>query len=84
MISIQTQGDGMSNVSVQEAVVGAEAGRLQEDLRGVFRKMLSHARTIDMTLTLGDSAEALGQIRELEAYLERGLEVLSRPLGRES
>jgi hypothetical protein len=38
---------------------------------------------IDMTLTLGDSAEALGQIRELEAYLERGLEVLSRPLNRE-
>ncbi len=74
----------MSNMTIQEAAVGTEAGRLQDDLRGVFSKMLSHARTIDMTLTLGDSAEALGQIRELEAYLEMGLEVLSRPLSRES
>ncbi len=74
----------MSNMTVQEAVVGTEAGRLQDDLRGVFSKMLSHARTIDMTLTLGDRTEALGQIRELEAYLERGLEVLSRPLNCES
>jgi len=40
-------------MAVQEAVVGTEAGKLQKDLRGVFRKMLSHARTIDMTLTLG-------------------------------
>lgn len=84
MISIQTENCGMFNMTVQEAVVGTEAGRLQDDLRGVFAKMLSHARTIDMTLTLGDSAAALGQIRELEAYLERGLEVLSRPLGHES
>jgi len=83
-ISIQTREQGMSNMTVQEAVVGTEAGRLQDDLRGVFSKMLSHARTIDMTLTLGDNTEALGQIRELEAYLERGLEVLSRPLSRES
>jgi len=75
---------GMSKMAVQEAVGGTEAGRLQEDLRGVFSKMLSHARTIDMTLALGDNTEALGQIRELEAYLERGLEVLSRPLSRES
>lgn len=74
----------MSNMTVQESVGGTEAGRLQDDLRGVFRKMLSHARTIDMTLTLGDSTEALGQIRELEAYLERGLEVLSRPLTSET
>jgi len=74
----------MSNVTVQESAGGTEAGRLQKDLRGVFSKMLSHARTIDMTLTLGDNTEALGQIRELEAYLERGLEVLSRPLSRES
>jgi hypothetical protein len=71
-------------MTVQEAVVGTEAGRLQDDLRGVFSKMLSHARTIDMTLTLGDSTEALGRLRELEAYLERGLEVLSRPLSRET
>jgi hypothetical protein len=33
-----------------------------------------------MTMTLGDSTEALGQLRELEAYLERGLDVLSKPL----
>jgi len=74
----------MSNMTVQEAGVGTEAGRLQEDLRGIFSKMLSHARTIDMTLILGDNTEALGRIRELEAYLERGLEVLSRPLSHES
>jgi len=74
----------MSNMTVQEAGVGTEAGRVQEDLRGIFSKMLSHARTIDMTLILGDNTEALGRIRELEAYLERGLEVLSRPLSRES
>ena len=74
----------MSNMAVQEARVGTEASRLQDDLRGIFTKMLSHARTIDMTLTLGDSTEALGQLRELEAYLERGLEVLSRPLSSES
>jgi len=71
-------------MTVQEVMVGTEAGRLQDDLRSVFSKMLSHARTIDMTLTLGDRTEALGQLRELEAYLERGLEVLSRPLNRES
>jgi len=74
----------MSNMTVQEAGVGTEAGRLQEDLRGIFSKMLSHARTIDMSLILGDTTEALGRIRELEAYLERGLEVLSRPLSHES
>ena len=74
----------MSNMTVQEAVVGTEAGKLQHDLRDVFSKMLSQARTIDVTLTLGDGTEALGQIRELEAYLERGLEVLSRPLSRDS
>jgi hypothetical protein len=54
------------------------------DLRDVFSKILSHARRIDMTMTMGDGTGALGQIRELEAYLERGLEVLSRPLGQES
>jgi len=70
-------------MAVQEAAVGTEAGRLQDDLRGVFSKMLGHVRTIDMTLTLGDTREAMGRIRELEAYLERGLEVLSRPLSRE-
>jgi len=74
----------MSNMAVQEAVVGTEAGKLQNDLRDVFSKMLSHARIIDMTPTLGDNTEALGQIRELEAYLERGLEVLSRPLSHDS
>jgi hypothetical protein len=37
-----------------------------------------------MTLALGDSVEALGQVRELETYLERGLVVLSRPLDHES
>jgi hypothetical protein len=72
----------MSNETVQEAGVGIEASRLQADLRDVFSKMLSHARRIDMTMTMGDGTEALGQIRELEAYLERGLEVLGRPLTR--
>jgi len=84
MISTQTLAQSMSNITVQEAMVGTEAGKLQDDLRDVFSKMLAHARTIDMTLTLGDRTEALGQIRELEAYLERGLEVLSRPLEHES
>jgi hypothetical protein len=74
----------MSGITVQEIEVGSEAGKLQADLREVFNKILSYARTIDMTMTLGDDTEALGQIRELEAYLERGLEVLSRPLTRES
>jgi len=70
----------MFSTAVQEAEVGTEAGKLQADLRDVFSKILSHARRIDMTMTLGDSTEALGQLRELEAYLERGLEVLSKPL----
>ncbi len=70
----------MFGTTVQEAEVGTEAGKLQADLRDVFSKILSHARRIDMTMTLGDSTEALGQLRELEAYLERGLEVLSKPL----
>jgi hypothetical protein len=74
----------MSGITVQEIEVGSEAGKLQADLREVFNKILSYARTIDMTMTLGDDTEALGQVRELEAYLERGLEVLSRPLTRES
>jgi hypothetical protein len=75
---------GMSNMTVQEGRTGTEAGKLQADLKDVFSKMLSHARRIDMTMTLGDSTEALGQLRELEAYLERGLDVLSRPLDHES
>ena len=70
----------MFGTTVQEAEVGTEAGKLQADLRDVFSKILSHARRIDMTMTLGDSTEALGQLRELEAYLERGLEVLHKPL----
>jgi hypothetical protein len=73
----------MSNMTVQEPVAGTEAGKLQMELRDVFSKILSHARRIDMTMALGDTAEALGQVRELEAYLERGLVVLSRPLTRE-
>ena len=74
----------MTNMTVQESRMGTEAGKLQADLKDVFNKMLNHARRIDVTMTLGDSTEALGQLRELEAYLERGLEVLSRPLSRES
>jgi hypothetical protein len=76
---------GMANQTVQEAVEGTEAGKLQTELREVFSKILSHARRIDMTMALGDTTEALGQVRELEEYLERGLVVLSRPLayGRE-
>ena len=70
----------MFSTTVQEAEVGTEAGMLQADLRDVFSKILSHARRIDMTMTLGEGTEALGQLRELEAYLERGLEVLSKPL----
>ncbi|TMI42953.1 hypothetical protein E6H19_10735 [Candidatus Bathyarchaeota archaeon] len=70
----------MFGTTVQEAEVGTEAGKLQADLRDVFSKILSHARRIDMTMTLGEGTEALGQLRELEAYLERGLEVLSKPL----
>lgn len=84
MISTQARNtEDMSNMTVQETVVGTEAGKLQDELRDVFSKILRHARTIDMTLTLGDSIEALGQLRELEAYLERGLEVLSKPLVRD-
>ena len=70
----------MFSTAVQEAEVGTEAGKLQADLRDVFSKILSHARRIDMSMTLGEGSEALGQLRELEAYLERGLEVLSKPL----
>jgi hypothetical protein len=74
----------MSNVTVQEKIVGSDAGKLQTDLRDVFSKILSHARRIDMTMTMGNTTEAIGQIRELEVYLEMGLEVLTRPLARES
>ena len=70
----------MFGTTVQEAEVETEAGKLQADLRDVFSKILSHARRIDMSMTLGEGTEALGQLRELEAYLERGLEVLSKPL----
>jgi len=70
----------MFGTTVQEAEVGTEAGKLQADLRDVFSKILSHARRIDMSMTLGEGTEALGQLRELEAYLERGLEVLNKPL----
>jgi hypothetical protein len=80
MILSRNHAEIMSNTTVQEMKVGAEAGKLQADLREVFSKILSHTRRIDMTMTLGDGIEALGQIRELEAYLERGLDVLSRPL----
>jgi len=74
----------MSNMAVQETVAGTEAGKLQTELRDVFSKILSHARRIDMTLALGVATEALGQVREFEVYLERGLVVLSRPLTQES
>ena len=70
----------MFSTTVQEAEVGTEAGKLQADLRDVFSKILSHAKRIDTSMTLGEGTEALGQLRELEAYLERGLEVLSKPL----
>src|SRR5947208_2889704 len=70
----------MPSMTVQETVAGTEAGKLQTELRDVFSKILGHARRIDMTLALGDTTEALGQVRELELYLERGLVVLSRPL----
>ncbi len=73
----------MPNMTVQETVVGTEASKLQTELRDVFSKILGHARRIDMTLALGDTTEALGQVRELELYLERGLVVLSRPLTQE-
>ena len=62
----------------------SEAGKLQDDLKGVFRKMLGHTKRIDASMTLGDSVEALDQLRELEAYLERGLAVLSRHLSADS
>jgi len=58
----------------------SEAGKLQADLHEVFGKILSHTRGIKSTVVLGDNVEALGRISELEAYLERGLEVLSRPI----
>ena len=74
----------MSNMAVQGTVAGTEAGKLQTELRDVFSKILSHARRIDMTLALGVATEALGQVREFEVYLERGLVVLSRPLTQES
>lgn len=70
----------MSDTVVQPLNLETEAGRLQSDLRDVFRKMLSHVRRIDISMSVGDDAEALGQLRELEAYLERGLAVISRPL----
>jgi len=73
----------MSNTTVQETVAGTEAGKLQTELRDVFSKILSHTRRIDMTLALGNTTEALEQVRELEVYLERGLVVLSRPLTQE-
>ena len=69
--------DAMSSVSVS---VESEAGRLQADLREMFRKMLTHTKRIDSSMTLGTAVEALGQLRELEAYLEWGLVVLCRPL----
>ena len=69
----------MFSTTVKEAEVGTEAGKLQADLRDVFSKILSHARRIDVSMTLGEDAEALGQLRDLEAYLERGLDILSRP-----
>lgn len=73
--------EDMSTGTVQTIRFESEAGKLQTELQSVFRKMLSQTRRIDSSMTLGDSAEALGQLRELEAYLERGLEVLGKPLG---
>jgi hypothetical protein len=74
----------VSEMTVQEVQSSLEAAKLQTDLREVFTKMLSHARRIDLTMMLGDHAEALGQIRELESYLERGIAVLNRPIGQDS
>ena len=71
-------------MSTVEVALESEAGRLQADLRDVFRKLLSHTRRIDTSITLGTSTEALGEVRELQAYLERGLAVLCRPLTEES
>ncbi len=70
----------MSRVILEGRKQVSEAANLQGDLSEIFNKILSHARRIDMTMTLGDSVEALGQLRELESYLQRGLDVLSRPL----
>jgi hypothetical protein len=74
----------MSSTVARTVGLETEAGKLQADLRNVFGKMLSQTRRIDSSMTLGAAIEALGQLRELEAYLERGLEVLSGPLSEES
>lgn len=70
----------MSSGIVQTIQLGSEAGKLQSELQSVFRRMLSQTRTIDSSMSLGEVAVALGELRELEAYLERGLEILSGPL----
>lgn len=70
----------MSSGIVQTIQLGSEAGKLQSELQSVFRRMLSQTRTIDSSMSLGEVALALGELRKLEAYLERGLEILSRPL----
>jgi CHAD domain-containing protein len=74
----------MSSATIRAIGVESEAGKLQGDIRDVFSKILSHAKLIDMTMTLGDTTEALGQVRELEMYLERGLEVLSQPMSHQA
>jgi hypothetical protein len=74
----------MSSTAIQTLGFESEAGKLQADLRDVFLKMLRQTRRIDSSLTLGVATEALEQLRELERYLERGLEVLSSPLSEES
>ena len=74
----------MSATAIQAVGLESEAGKLQADLQDVFRKMLSQTRRIHNSMELGAAAEALGQLRELEVYLERGLEVLSRPFSEQS
>ncbi len=81
MIFHRNQAIDMSDgLNVESLGVESEAGKLQADIRDVFSKILSHTKVIDVTMTLGDSVEALGQLRELEIYLERGLRVLTSPV----
>jgi hypothetical protein len=62
----------MFNATVQEAGVETEAGKLQVDLRDVFSKILSHARRIDMTMTMGDGTGGVGADQRARSISRKG------------
>ena len=63
--------------TVQEAA--PQASKMQKSLVGIFAGMLKQTKQIDRSMSERKYAEARGQVRDFEAYLQWALDELSKP-----